>query len=122
AEGFVSFTTSRDFDPVPGRNWRLAAKALSALVVEVTSTSPRSLAFADQVHGNVVKPAAGASGVELLARCDGLSTHQPGTLLVIRTADCLPVVLVEPEAHLCAAVHAGWQGTLANIIERGIHA
>ena len=48
---------------------------------------------------------------------DSLVTAQPGILLSIRTADCLPVFLVDPQHRAIAAVHAGWRGALARVIE-----
>jgi hypothetical protein len=49
---------------------------------------------------------------------DGLLTDQAGILLSVRTADCLPVLLVDPKHRAVAAVHAGWRGALARIIEK----
>ncbi len=49
---------------------------------------------------------------------DSLITAQPGILLSIRTADCLPVLLVDPKNRAIAAVHAGWRGALARAIEK----
>ena len=51
---------------------------------------------------------------------DSLVTAQPGILLSIRTADCLPVLLVDPEHRAVAAVHAGWRGALARVIEKTV--
>jgi hypothetical protein len=51
---------------------------------------------------------------------DALVTNQPGILLSIRTADCLPVLLVDPKHRAVGAVHAGWRGALARIIEKAV--
>jgi polyphenol oxidase len=51
---------------------------------------------------------------------DGLMTAEPGILLTIRIADCLPVLLVDPEQRVVAAVHAGWRGARARIIEKSV--
>jgi len=48
---------------------------------------------------------------------DALMTAEPGILLSIRTADCMPILLVDPERKAVAAVHAGWRGALAGILE-----
>ena len=46
---------------------------------------------------------------------DGLVTAAPGLLLSVRTADCVPILLADPEAGLVGAVHAGWRGTASRI-------
>ncbi len=51
---------------------------------------------------------------------DGLMTCEPGVLLTIRTADCLPLLLVDARRRVVAAVHAGWRGALARIIEKAV--
>ena len=53
---------------------------------------------------------------------DALMTNKPGLLLVIRTADCLPVLLVDGENRAVAAVHCGWRGTEKRILERAVKA
>lgn len=49
---------------------------------------------------------------------DALVSGEPGLLLVVRTADCLPVLLADPERRVVAAVHCGWRGTAARIAEK----
>ncbi len=51
---------------------------------------------------------------------DGVMTAEPGILLTIRIADCLPVLLVDPQKRLVAAVHAGWRGSLDRVIEKAV--
>jgi hypothetical protein len=51
---------------------------------------------------------------------DGLMTAEPGLLLTIRIADCLPVLLVDPQRRVVATVHAGWRGALARVIEKAV--
>ena len=53
---------------------------------------------------------------------DALMTDVPGLLLVIRTADCLPVLLVDEENRAVAAVHCGWRGTEKRILEKTVKA
>jgi YfiH family protein len=47
--------------------------------------------------------------------CDGFVTNQKGLLLTVKTADCVPILLSDPQHHVIAAVHAGWRGTVAGI-------
>ncbi len=53
---------------------------------------------------------------------DGLMTDEPGVLLGIQTADCLPVLVADRRRRAVAAFHAGWRGTLKGIVERGVSA
>ncbi|MBD0369435.1 MAG: peptidoglycan editing factor PgeF [Pyrinomonadaceae bacterium] len=51
-------------------------------------------------------------------RCDALTTNAAGILLAVKSADCVPVILGDQRTGACAAVHAGWRGTVARIVER----
>jgi len=51
---------------------------------------------------------------------DGLMTAVPGVVLGVGTADCVPVLVVDVEKRVVAAFHAGWRGTVARIVERGV--
>jgi polyphenol oxidase len=51
---------------------------------------------------------------------DGLITSTPGLLLAIQTADCLPIILVDPKRRAVGAFHAGWRGTVKRIAEKGV--
>jgi len=52
---------------------------------------------------------------------DGWVTGEPELLVAIQTADCLPVLLVDPQQRVVAAVHAGWRGTLQRIAAKAVH-
>jgi purine-nucleoside/S-methyl-5'-thioadenosine phosphorylase / adenosine deaminase len=71
-----------------------------------------------QIHSDVVhlfaKPAAEPP------KGDSSLTHTPGLLLGVQTADCVPILLVDPKKRVVAAVHAGWRGTLARITQKTI--
>lgn len=51
---------------------------------------------------------------------DGLLTALPGVLLGIQVADCVPVLVADVRRRVVGAFHAGWRGTLARIVERGV--
>jgi purine-nucleoside/S-methyl-5'-thioadenosine phosphorylase / adenosine deaminase len=57
-----------------------------------------------------------------LAEADGLVTGEPGLVLAVSTADCVPVLLADPAAGVVAAVHAGWRGLAAGVLEAGVAA
>jgi YfiH family protein len=53
-------------------------------------------------------------------RGDAAVTRLPGLLLAVRTADCLPVLLVEEKKRVIGAVHCGWKGTSRRILEKAV--
>jgi len=55
-----------------------------------------------------------------LCRGDASATNQPGLLLGVQTADCVPILLVDPKKRAVAAVHTGWRGTLQRIAMKAI--
>ncbi len=57
---------------------------------------------------------------EKTLRGDGLISTEAGLLLAIQTADCIPVLVADVRQRIVAAFHAGWRGTLARIVERGV--
>lgn len=70
-----------------------------------------------QIHSNRVlisnHPGVAGEG-------DALITARPGLAIAIKTADCLPILLADPTNQVIAAVHAGWRGTDARIVEKTI--
>jgi hypothetical protein len=57
-----------------------------------------------------------------LAEADGLVTAEPGIVLAVFMADCLPLLLADPDRRVVAAVHAGWRGLAAGVVEEGVRA
>ena len=77
-----------------------------------------SLVALKQIHSDVVRlfdatPAEPCGG-------DASTTNRAGLLLAVQTADCVPILLVDPKKRAVAAVHAGWRGTLARIVVKAI--
>jgi len=52
--------------------------------------------------------------------CDALITDLPKVVLSILTADCVPILLYAPKQNVVAAVHAGWKGTEAKIVQKTV--
>ncbi|HXJ47097.1 MAG TPA: peptidoglycan editing factor PgeF [Candidatus Dormibacteraeota bacterium] len=71
-----------------------------------------------QIHSAVIWPFA--SVPKEPCNGDASLTNTPGLLLGVRTADCVPILLVDPKKRAVAAVHAGWRGTLARILEKAV--
>jgi YfiH family protein len=51
---------------------------------------------------------------------DALVTDQPGIMVAVRTADCVPILIHDPTRKVVAAVHAGWRGAVAGIVRKTI--
>jgi polyphenol oxidase len=65
-------------------------------------------------------PLPGPAAARVMPAGDALITAEPGVLLTIRTADCLPVLVADRRLRWVAAIHAGWRGALARVIEKTI--
>jgi len=94
---------------------RLAGMAGAAL---------ESLHTVKQVHGDRVVEAGAGEGTGALrppeGEADALWTERPEHWVAVGTADCVPVLLVDPEGRRVAAVHSGWRGTDARIVARAV--
>ncbi len=87
------------------------------------------LVFARQVHGataTLVGRADRGRGAraerDAVPDCDILVTSTPDVTLAILVADCVPMALVDPDAGVLAAVHAGWRGTAAGAAGQAVRA
>ncbi len=76
------------------------------------------LATVRQVHSDVCVPALGRTG--LVGEGDAVLENAPGHLAGIKTADCMPILLVDEENRAVAAVHAGWRGTVSAIVQAAL--
>lgn len=81
---------------------------------------PAEPCWLEQVHGDRVihLPEHGRRPVQ----ADGAWTDRPGHVCAVLTADCLPVLLCTREGNRVAAVHAGWRGLAAGVIETAVTA
>ena len=96
------------------RNRRLLAAA-------VTSDPKTPLISLRQFHSNRIVHAVRADATRPRPRkADGQITDQPGFLLAIQTADCIPVLVADRKRRVVAAFHAGWRGTVKRIVESGV--
>ena len=57
----------------------------------------------------------------LKLECDGLVTNQPGVMIGVCVADCVPILLLDPVKKVAAALHAGWKGTAGDIAGKGVN-
>ncbi len=80
---------------------------------------PAEPMWLEQIHGVEVAylPEAGQ-----LAVADAAWTDQPEVVCVVMSADCLPVLLADRFGRCVAAVHAGWRGLAAGVLEAALKA
>ncbi len=72
-----------------------------------------------QIHSNrVVEASSILPGA--IEEGDALVSSDPGAVLCVRTADCVPILLADPRSHAVAAIHAGWRGTVADVAGEAI--
>lgn len=109
----LGFTAADDREIV-ARNRRL-------LVEAVTGNPDTPLVALRQIHSSIlVRIAAADARREAPYKADGLMTDEPGLLLGIQTADCIPVLVADRKHRVVAAFHAGWRGTVKRIVESGV--
>jgi YfiH family protein len=78
------------------------------------------LATLKQIHSSSCVAAEGLVGV--LGTGDALLENRPGSVVAVKTADCIPILLVDARRRAVAAVHAGWRGTVARIAVEAVAA
>jgi YfiH family protein len=109
----LGFTAADDREIVL-RNRCLLAEA-------VTGDAATPLLALKQFHSNLVVEATRADAARPNPRrADGQITDEPGLLLAVQTADCIPVLVADRRQRIVAAFHAGWRGTVKRIVETGV--
>jgi YfiH family protein len=76
------------------------------------------LAQAKQIHSAIIHRIGDASAHAPAG--DGMISNTPGILLAIKTADCVPVLVADVKLKVIGAFHAGWRGTAARVVEKGV--
>ncbi len=87
-----------------------------------TTVTLDNLVIAEQIHSNYVhvcsaeNSGAGTNKSQIIG-ADALITNVPNQILLIRTADCTPILLADMENQVVAAIHSGREGTRKNIVQ-----
>jgi YfiH family protein len=108
--------TKDDSKAAVERNRAAFLKQLGA--VDDHRSKPWPLVTLRQVHSDIIRFVDSPPESQLAG--DGLITSTPGLLLAIQTADCLPIILVDPKRRAVGVFHAGWRGTVKRIVEKGV--
>jgi len=92
------------------------------LIARAAGIPPSRIQMASQVHGSHVLddvvPNPDSELTTLCGEADALWTSSVGSAVAVRVADCVPLVLVDPDGRRVAAVHSGWRGTDLRIATR----
>ena len=104
--GFTDWDSSKNVQ----ENRRLFQSALGA--------KDFSLIPLKQIHSDLVRQIESKQSEPLFA--DASVTNNPGLLLAVQTADCVPILLVDPKKRGVAAIHAGWRGTIKRIAAKAV--
>ncbi|HOU23447.1 MAG TPA: peptidoglycan editing factor PgeF [Anaerolineae bacterium] len=93
-------------------NTRRAVAVLGARMDQVVT--------AHQVHGARVVLVGHKERGSVVPSCDGLATAEPNVVLMLRFADCVPVLLVDPVHRAVALLHSGWRGWASGVVAAGL--
>jgi YfiH family protein len=83
--------------------------------------APSAVIRPRQVHGVAVAQ-VGPEGELDREEADAVISNRPGSAVGIVTADCVPILVASASGHAVAAVHAGWRGLAAGVVEAGLAA
>ena len=76
---------------------------------------PRSIVQAEQIHATNVALVDSSHRGQVIQGADALVTKDPSVVLMLRIADCPPVILYDPTNHALGLVHSGWRGIIGKI-------
>lgn len=89
------------------------------ILAENLGFDTKNLVTTRQTHSDIVRVVTKKDHIDIFHRdypeCDGLVTNDPGTALMIYTADCTPLLFHDPVTGAVGAAHAGWKGTVKAI-------
>jgi YfiH family protein len=95
-------------------DWTAVSQALGICIDRVVTV--------DQVHGENIVTVDDLNFRDVrTVHADALMTAVPGVAIGIETADCVPVLLFDPQRPAAAAVHAGWKSTVKKIVQKAVH-
>ncbi len=114
-EGSLALHTGQDPEPI-GSNRREIASYFGAEAYFVSALQVHG----DHVHEVEARANQGWTEVDMSLKADALVTNITGVVLTILTADCVPLLIVDPVHRAIGAVHAGWRGTQQEITRKTI--
>lgn len=90
-------------------------------VTDAFGIAPDRLVTVTQVHGETIVRAEESNYKSVRsAEADAIITRERGLAIGVETADCVPILLVDPAIPAVAAVHAGWKSTVQKIVQKAV--
>lgn len=96
-------------------------------LAETLGIEPTKILLPHQVHGIEFRIIASdfmalpeERKAKILEGVDGIFTSMSGLCIGVSTADCIPIIIYDPEHHAACAVHAGWRGTVKRIASKAV--
>ncbi len=107
------FTLS--YSSVPDRNEILKNRIALA---EAMGISESNLYFPSQVHKTKIVNVTRQTSKDEVLETDALITNEKGICIAVMSADCVPIILYDVKNKAVGAIHSGWRGTVAKILEK----
>jgi len=99
-----------------------AVEANHEAIYALLGTTAERVVTAHQVHGHRVARVSRREGGTVIRETDALISNDPGTMLLLRFADCTPVLISAPSCGAVGLAHAGWRGTVQHIAAHAVRA
>src|SRR5687767_12696973 len=124
--GIRHFVTDR-YSGRPGKEFTLSfsstpdkelVKDNRSLLAAAMGITDKSLFLPSQVHKTRIVQVSRETQKEELMETDALITNEKGTCVAVMSADCVPILLYDKKNKAVGAVHSGWRGTVARILEK----
>lgn len=96
-------------------------RANRAKLADAMGVQPDRLVMPSQVHKTRIVTVTSSTSKDELMETDALITSEKGICIAVMSADCVPILLYDTENHVCGAVHSGWKGTVARILEKALN-
>jgi len=99
-------------------NWPVPSGIIAGTTIKGSEFElPADSQFLNQVHGTRAVRLGSPDFDQGAPEADAVIADRPDDICVVRTADCLPILLCSSDGQEIAAVHAGWRGLAAGIVE-----
>ncbi|MBF0532859.1 MAG: peptidoglycan editing factor PgeF [Candidatus Omnitrophica bacterium] len=118
--GVISFTTERGVDFTRRMTDSGLDEEQTDFLSQTCGREPQGYFSQAQIHGDRILIAARHGRLLPHSEADAVLTKEKNFFVGVRTADCLPVLLLDPRQRGVAAVHAGWRSTAKNIAQKTI--